>query len=667
MMPGSSPVTNNGKENSDMGSDSSVVDSDVPDDVTAANESQNDPRTSFSVDGSAPGTWKQKACKDMVPRNFENKPLAGGKMMFNAGLNYAIGPDKVSTVFANEQNFWSGTPQVISYFFMGGSQLQHEKVTQAIEEWSWYANVTFKEAPSAGESNVRVTFDPNDGNWSYIGRQCNSIPATEATMNLAWLDKFSPITAKERSVILHEFGHALGLLHEHQSPDHGNKAVQNINAAFKLYEKTQGWTAEQISDHVINVYNKSDITNYAHVDIHSIMHYSQPKELTGLDVDIPFNGKLSDLDKAYMILQYPRKTMHPESAKAGWSIEKALKVIGAPTEVTDKILAFVEDKRDEFGEISTANIREVIKNWTRATHGLVVDGGQKLPPSRNAPPPTAGPSHAENADKPPTNSFIYQLYDKLSTLYCPGGGQYFALQFPTRFLDKDTFAYELKGQFSRFNKPIAVSEAEFNLTDDLYAPSPIKQQEKMRKWLLKETKLGNAAYIGETRSPIPGLNKGRANDLPQGMTRMDYSDSLMQAYLRDRQDWEERRDKMIFEASGQAATNPQVMENMTRRLAHLGALEEAKLSAKYADAVVRGYRHTVRGFLGHLDVKSVAESLQDAKDSFRQSALSSLYTASKVYPVAMQPTDWFQALDTGFTREELSQDPLLISAATTAY
>ena len=346
-MPRSSAVANDGKENSDMGSDSSFVDSEVPEDVTAANESQNDPRTSFSVNGPATGTWKQKACKDMVPRKFENKPLTGGNMMFNVGLNYAIGPDKVPTVFANEQNLWNDTLQVISYFFMGGSQLQHEKVTQVIDEWSWYANITFKEASSAEENNVRVTFDTNDGNWSYIGRQCDSIPVKEATMNLASVDEFSGITVNEKAVILHEFGHALGLLHEHQSPAHGNKAVQDINAALKLYEKTQGWTAEQISDHVINVYNKSDITNYAQVDIHSIMHYPQPKELTGLDVDIPFNGKLSDLDKAYMILQYPRKAMHPEAAKAGWSIEKALKVIGAPTDVTDKVLTFVEDKRDE--------------------------------------------------------------------------------------------------------------------------------------------------------------------------------------------------------------------------------------------------------------------------------------------------------------------------------
>lgn len=347
-------------------------------------------------------------------------------MMSNLGLVSAMGPDKVPTVSSNEQNLWNGTPQTISYFFMGGNHLQHEKVTQAIEEWTWYANVEFVEAFSAEESNVRITFDPDDGSWSYIGRRCDIIPVTEATMNLAWLDKFSQITSNEKAVILHQFGHTLGLIHEYQSPAHGNPVVQNIAAVLDLYKGTQGWTQQQIYDQVINVYNKSDVSNYSQVDIQSIMHYPQPKELTGHDEDIPYNGKLSDLDKAYMILQYPRKTMHPQAAKGGWSIEKALKVVGAPADVTDKVLNFVKEDADEFGEISPVNIREVIKNWIRATHGFVEDGTHKPTPLRGTRPPTTGPSHAENPDATPaslpddngTNSFIYQLYDKLSTLYC---------------------------------------------------------------------------------------------------------------------------------------------------------------------------------------------------------------------------------------------------------
>lgn len=301
-------------------------------------------------------------------------------------------------------------------------------------------------------------------------------------------------------------------------------------------------------------------------------------------------------------------------------------------------------------------------------------------------------------------------------------------------MDKQSFAYKLDGNFSRFNKPIVVNEAEFALTDALYPIAQIvggpngqtlsrnyskalnslvptfdtrevrEQREKMRQWLLKETKSGNAAFTVDTRLTIPGIDNKSAQELstetgvtvvvgnlkdimvdqvaakkmardaidliqkdkkdtPRGMTRIEYSDTLMQDYLSHRQEWEIRRDKLIEKASDLALTDPQAMEKLTREVAHISAIEQAKLSSKYADAVVRGYSHTVRGFMGHLDVKSVAESLQDAKDAMRESALSSVYTASAVYPVAMQPADWFEALDTGFTREDLSQDPELIRAS----
>ena len=282
-----------------------------------------------------------------------------------------------------------------------------------------------------------------------------------------------------------------------------------------------------------------------------------------------------------------------------------------------------------------------------------------------------------------------------------------------------------------------VNEAEFALTDALYDVAPIvggpngqtlsrnyekalnsliptfedkevrKQREKMRAWLMKTTKAGNAAYTVDTRLSLPGISAQTAKELsdtngmvitpasgepalvdqesakqiaqqainnikslnrdrPRAMTRMEYSESLMQAYLNERRDWELRKDAKFREASEAAATDPSKMEALTRELAHTSAIEEAKIAAKYSDAVVRGYTHTVRGFMGHLDIKTTGESLQDAKDAFRQSALSSVYTASSVWPVAMQPTDWFEALDTGFTREDLSQDSALIEAAVKA-
>jgi hypothetical protein len=55
-------------------------------------------------------------------------------------------------------------------------------------------------------------------------------------MNLGWLDAgFADATTKERGTILHEFGHALGLLHEHQSPARGNSLHLDEASSFSSF------------------------------------------------------------------------------------------------------------------------------------------------------------------------------------------------------------------------------------------------------------------------------------------------------------------------------------------------------------------------------------------------------------------------------------------------
>ena len=47
------------------------------------------------------------------------------------------------------------------------------------------------------------------GSWSYLGTDAARVPKECFTMNLGFVD---------RPTVLHEFGHSLGLIHEHQSP-----------------------------------------------------------------------------------------------------------------------------------------------------------------------------------------------------------------------------------------------------------------------------------------------------------------------------------------------------------------------------------------------------------------------------------------------------------------
>lgn len=52
--------------------------------------------------------------------------------------------------------------------------------------------------------------------WSFYGCTATSVPAEKPTMKLSFTGR---APEKYKFLILHEFGHALGLIHEHQRED----------------------------------------------------------------------------------------------------------------------------------------------------------------------------------------------------------------------------------------------------------------------------------------------------------------------------------------------------------------------------------------------------------------------------------------------------------------
>jgi len=128
---------------------------------------------------------------------------------------------------------WESGCTLKVYFFDGSKSLQ-EKIALDATEWSQYANIKFdfgKHERDAAE--IRISFSFQAGkSWSYLGKFAQKIPKDEPTMNFGWL---TDVSSEEeiKKVVLHEFGHALGLVHEHQHPRskiQWNKA--NIEKAF---------------------------------------------------------------------------------------------------------------------------------------------------------------------------------------------------------------------------------------------------------------------------------------------------------------------------------------------------------------------------------------------------------------------------------------------------
>lgn len=362
--------------------------------------------------------WIRKFCKDvLMPRASENV----NKVVRKSGT-------RGHAVLAPLDKLWNLGSEPLKYKFLdgpfGGNEIQRQKVRDSIPEWSWYANIKFQEAKKGESAPIKITFDPNDGSWSVIGNDAWKEDEGSATMNLGWVKGNNKnLPKEERGVILHEWGHALGLLHEHQSPAHGGKSVPDPDATIKFYMKDQGWTEEMVLDQVIRTYNLNDVSNFSEVDTKSIMHYYQPAEVTGGE-PIDYNYVFSERDKAYMVINYPRSLAdeRKNTSGSGYTLVAALKSVGLtdndPT-TANKIIAL----RDNAGKdgIDVGQIRRLFTAWAKAKH-TVKD--EKLEPARRK--YLRGVIDHQNGLEPPVKNTAYtakqdpcpcetDLVDRIST------------------------------------------------------------------------------------------------------------------------------------------------------------------------------------------------------------------------------------------------------------
>ena len=192
---------------------------------------------------------------------------------------------------------------VIKVKFVGGSPELQKKVRSVAERWiaPGMANLKFSFLAS-GDADIRIAFMPGKGSWSYIGTFCRKIPQDQPTMNFGWLTDTSSATAIQQ-VVLHEFGHALGLIHEHQNPQ--NPIDWNKPAVVQdLSGPPNNWDPETIQRNMFDKYDASKVTATP-VDADSIMMYPIPKSWTldGFSADL--NNDLSSNDKKLIHKVYP--------------------------------------------------------------------------------------------------------------------------------------------------------------------------------------------------------------------------------------------------------------------------------------------------------------------------------------------------------------------------
>ena len=194
--------------------------------------------------------------------------------------------------------YWS-PGATLRVLFLDGDPMLHGKVLDAASGWTDHANVTF-ETSDDPESEIRITFALG-ASYSALGTDSKLAPAGTPTMSLA-LSTGSPdktVNTQTR----HEFGHALGLVHEHQHPDVG---IQwNKDEIYRVMALPPNeWDRRTVDRNYFDRYSR-DIHKFTDFDPDSVMLYAVPKAWTLDGRTFRTNSELSALDREFIARAYP--------------------------------------------------------------------------------------------------------------------------------------------------------------------------------------------------------------------------------------------------------------------------------------------------------------------------------------------------------------------------
>ncbi|CAA7263420.1 unnamed protein product [Cyclocybe aegerita] len=196
-----------------------------------------------------------------------------------------------------------------------------------------YVNIKFKFVTSRN-ATIRIAFDEDEGSWSYIARDLESIPCNQPTMNYGWVSTNPQINEEDRGVILDDFGHSLGPPRAPvQSPwreDHSRR------------RGCDWWTPADVRQQILDVYDDTEASSFSSINLTSIMIYFMPKEMNVERIEVPPINKLSESDKAYGIINYP--FIKTPSSNPLWNIEHARDVAGVQGEARERILSEGDSK-----------------------------------------------------------------------------------------------------------------------------------------------------------------------------------------------------------------------------------------------------------------------------------------------------------------------------------
>jgi len=210
----------------------------------------------------------------------------------NAGIATPGGRRKRSV--GTFDKFWQpGRTLRISFVDRPKEWLKEAIFTTACK-WLPYVNLKFELVDNKTEdAEIKIAYGRE--NYSLIGT--DALTCSDHSMMLG----VASTSANFEQIVLHEFGHALGLAHEHQHPD--ADIPWDIPKVYAYYAAL-GVEQAIVDESIFNKLEHSSLSKQSY-DRHSIMHYPVYQELTLGDWEIGHNTEISEKDKAFMRMAYP--------------------------------------------------------------------------------------------------------------------------------------------------------------------------------------------------------------------------------------------------------------------------------------------------------------------------------------------------------------------------
>jgi hypothetical protein len=238
-------------------------------------------------------------------------------------------------LYAEKRRWENG--RTLRVCFYNGNPIVVALIRATAIEWNIYSGIALDFGqdgrwlncldPKAGFPEIRIGFSER-GYWSYIGSDSERYGGDRApSMNF---DSFNRVYNEfkysvgdvavradpyHKAAIRHEFGHALGLLHEHQNPALNCFKEIKWEGSGNVYEYFSGpqhfWSKELV-DRNLGFIGATDSDYVAGVaDPKSVMMYSLPSSIftsgAASKCATPINYEISKKDKEVISKIYPRK------------------------------------------------------------------------------------------------------------------------------------------------------------------------------------------------------------------------------------------------------------------------------------------------------------------------------------------------------------------------